>query len=485
MLFPVLLLAVAVASPAVARAQSSAVRWRTNLDAAKLEATQTNRLLLVHFWTNTCAPCKVVEQNVFSQPHVGAALEQDFVPVKIDADASPALARAFRIDRVPTEVVMTPQGNVVASLSVPDKPDAYLTQLQNLARHFRQASAGGTGAGQPQMHSAYAGLPVSAAAAPSMVDQRAAAPQAVPAAAPQVTTNPYVGAPGNTAPYGQAQPVYGQTTPDRYQQAAQSPPQVPAAAPPQAGIGGSTYAAPPTLPNNAMPRSYRNPLADAAPSSAAAGAANAQVAAPPAIAGVTPPPSAPANVQPAPPAVAGPTTPPVQSSLAAQTAPAAGPPTMSAAEIAAMAAAAAPAIKPPQPQVPQLPPGAPPYAFDGCCPVTLKTIKRWKIGDAQFGAIHRGRTYLFAGPVERDQFLADPDAYSPVFAGLDPVLLLDKQQSAPGSRQFGFEYGGSFYLFSCKESMDKFAASPHTYAAGVRQAMSRIDAATGADVIRR
>jgi YHS domain-containing protein len=134
------------------------------------------------------------------------------------------------------------------------------------------------------------------------------------------------------------------------------------------------------------------------------------------------------------------------------------------------------------PSAPQLPAGAPPAGLDGYCPVTLKSLRKWAPGNSAYGAIHRGRTYLFAGPRERDQFMADPDAYSPVFAGHDPVLLLDKKQSVPGKRQFGYEFDGRFYLFSSRETMEKFGASPEiarTYASGVRQAMNRIDAAGG------
>ena len=128
---------------------------------------------------------------------------------------------------------------------------------------------------------------------------------------------------------------------------------------------------------------------------------------------------------------------------------------------------------------PPLPANVPPLGFDGCCPVTLKTLNKWTAGSTAFGAIHRGRTYLFAGETERQQFLADPDSYSPVFAGLDPVLLLDQRQTVPGTRKYGFKYGNAFYLFSCAETRDKFEASPHTYAAGVRQAMAKVDGVAG------
>lgn len=123
-------------------------------------------------------------------------------------------------------------------------------------------------------------------------------------------------------------------------------------------------------------------------------------------------------------------------------------------------------------------------AFDGCCPVTLKLLNKWEPGNTAFGAIHRGRTYLFTGDEQRRQFLANPDSFSPVFAGYDPVLLLDRKQSVPGSRKFGFRYGDAFYLFSSAETRDRFQASPHTYAAGVRQAMARVDGGPSG-IIRR
>jgi YHS domain-containing protein len=138
----------------------------------------------------------------------------------------------------------------------------------------------------------------------------------------------------------------------------------------------------------------------------------------------------------------------------------------------------------PKPQELTTPAGTPPLAFDGFCPVSLKTLNRWVAGDRQYGAVHRGRTYMFAGAQQRDQFLADPDAYSPVFAGLDPVMLIDKQQAVDGKRSMGYRYGDAFYLFSSKESMQKFKEAPHAYAAGVRQAMNRIDAASGGTLRR-
>jgi len=434
----------AVVAPLAAVAESS-VRWRNNLDAAKIEATQSNRLLLLHFTRKSCGPCKYLDDNVFSQPHVGPAIEQQYVPVRIDSDTSPALASSFRIDRVPTEIILTPQGDVVANLPIPDKADAYLGQLQNVARHHAQTKAGaGGGSARPEVNSAYANLPVSAPAAAAQVnDQRAFGQVAANAPTnmqpPQTQGNPFVAAanpPQQNAAFGAAGQGAAPVAPPA------GPPLSQSAAKPYSPYGTVT----PAMPANAMPRSYRNTAEVAtAPSPPVAGAVAA--------------------------AAATPSVPPVEEAPVQ--------PTIAAAPSAATVAAA-PLMAPPQ-----LPAGAPPLGFDGCCPVTLKTIGRWSPGNPALGVVHRGRTYLFVSEAERQQFWADPDAYSPVFAGLDPVLLLEKQQSVEGSRRVGgFAYGGLFYLFSSEETKQRFAANPASYAAGVRQAMNRIDASEGG-VIRR
>jgi protein disulfide-isomerase len=423
--------------PVFARAQSPGIAWRNNLDTAKIEAARSGRLLLLHFWSPTCYPCKVLDQNVLSQPHVGAAVEREYVPVKIDAEAEVALARAFRIEHVPTDVVLTPQGNIVATLAAPKTPDDYLTQLQDLARHFRQTTMP-AGVGSATVNPAYAGLPGDGIAHATASNP----PYGGPASAPVLTT--YATAAGGGA-QAQANPYYSPGTPVTY--ATQPAPGASADASTSADAASGSA----VMPNNAMPQSYRNPMFSdptATPSDVAA-----SVAAPTAGVAVSGAPSGRQGVQ--------------NSAVAA---------------VPSQTTVAAPVVvakaKPP------LPPNCPPVGFDGCCPVTLKTLNRWTAGDTAFGAIHRGRTYLFAGEAERRQFLADPDGYSPVFAGFDPVLLLDKQQSVPGSRKFGYRYGGAFYLFCSKETMARFEASPQTYAAGVRQAMNRLDATAGGVMMR-
>jgi len=125
---------------------------------------------------------------------------------------------------------------------------------------------------------------------------------------------------------------------------------------------------------------------------------------------------------------------------------------------------------PPQPQI-QLPPGSPPLGLDGYCPVTVVERTQWALGDKAWGVVHRGRTYLFMGPEEQKKFWANPDLYSPVLSGNDPVLALDRQSVVAGRREFGVFLDKRIYLFADEHSRQVFEQNPRRYAAEVLQAM--------------
>jgi YHS domain-containing protein len=111
-----------------------------------------------------------------------------------------------------------------------------------------------------------------------------------------------------------------------------------------------------------------------------------------------------------------------------------------------------------------------PLALDGYCPVSLVEQQRWQVGDRRYGAIHRGRTYLFAGPEQQRKFLANPDRYSPAISGEDVVMALDHGQEVDGKRALGVEFQNRIYLFSSDASRQAFSQNPKRYAAEVLQA---------------
>lgn len=134
-----------------------------------------------------------------------------------------------------------------------------------------------------------------------------------------------------------------------------------------------------------------------------------------------------------------------------------------------------PALTPDQGLVPAS--QAPPTALEGYCPVTLLEQGKWKRSDPKFGAIHRGRTYLFATEAEQKKFLADPDAFSPVLSGFDAVAFSQHGHLVEGKRSYGLKYNKQIFLFADEASLQAFSKNPQAFAEQARQAMTR--AATG------
>ena len=44
-------------------AQQDAIHWHNDLESAKNVARENKRLVLVHFWTPSCVPCKGLRQT--------------------------------------------------------------------------------------------------------------------------------------------------------------------------------------------------------------------------------------------------------------------------------------------------------------------------------------------------------------------------------------------------------------------------------------
>lgn len=131
-------------------------------------------------------------------------------------------------------------------------------------------------------------------------------------------------------------------------------------------------------------------------------------------------------------------------------------------------AAGAPSIAPPTSTA--LRPGLPPLGLDGFSPVTLCEKQIWQRGVEQFGAIHQGRLYLFTSAAEQQRFLDNPEKYSPVMSGNDPVVALDQRQNVPGTRQNGYFYNGRIYLFASEATQKQFKQNPTRYSAPALQA---------------
>jgi YHS domain-containing protein/thiol-disulfide isomerase/thioredoxin len=452
----------------IARGQEQQIPWTTDFRQACQQGNQDRRLVLLHFYTDECEPCERVERNVFSRPEVAAAIARNYVPVKVHAAQNPELARRYQVTRFPTDVAVTPAGLEIHRSTSPQLAEHYV-ELCDL-----MALKAGVGTGQQwaanmqqvgQATLSQAGAAAQGAVAGGQQQWNQLGQQA--AGGIDQTR-------GSTQEWSQqaqdAANQFGQQTQtavQQYQRQAQGAAQQfqTKAADSVQRFQEQTQVAGQQVQNSAQQLGDRArstmsqwsmpPVGDLrAPAPAAAAA----------IAGANLPQAG---------AIVAPTQ---QSSMTNPffgQQPAASP---------GMAAA-----QPPSPSTSSFAPAAPreqqfiaasqapPVCLDGFCPVTLLETKKWKKADPQFGAIHRGRTYLFASAQQQTKFLANPDAFAPVLSGYDPVRLATTGQLVEGKRAHGLITNGDnrIFLFADEASLEQFKRSQRDFAEQAYQAMQR------------
>lgn len=490
-------LAACVSATCWATVAQAAVPWHPSLDQAQAAAAVSRRPVLVVFGASWSDASVALHEKTLANPEAIAIVTACFEPVKIDVDVDAALTKKMGVTYLPTACVIDQDERVLTSFDCPDSPASFVAAagkaVQDAAAARQSAAAVATAplaTGQlatTQPVTSIAAAPADAAVTtpPSMTKAPATQPTATTAA-----TQPAAAVQENEV----SRPLsrFSSSTPVAPAPASNWP-----AEPPTASLSATMPQSPAGAPSESSPASASPAITTAA--RPAIEPATAQ--APPSPAGMaswlgdSAQRSTPATPPPAPqpsaasPAVAvatyGSTPLPSSPASPAQTAKAADQseaekPKSSNAFLAAIqrpfsffastpkVEKAEPTTPPPVPAAASVDPyGTMPLGMEGYCPVTLAEKGQWVEGRAQWGARHRGRTYLFVGEPQQRAFLADPDRYAPALSGDDPVVAFDAGKSVPGQRRYGVTYQSRIYLFSSPDTRTTFSTNPQRYTARV------------------
>lgn len=437
--------------------------WATDFAQACQQANAQGKLVLLHFYSDDCPPCVRVEKNVFSQAAVAEAVGKSCVPVKVHVRKSPELATKYRVQQWPTDVFVTSAGQEVTRSVSPQSPDMYIAMTNSVA------ARAGVAAFKNQAHN-------------------------IAAAPPHTSPAPWAPAPQNVIAQVNAQadavaPWMAQGAADAKLQAQQSAQQIQQSA--QQFQQGATqqaqqawqYAqgqANQTMTNTTQAAQQATHTAQQTAQQSTQAAADAAKEiinryAQPMAAAATPPPAPSSAIAPTVAPASG--TMPWQVPAAAVAAPPASQPalTLPPANPPQVAPAEAnPALAP----SPAASATTYPIAMGGYCPVTLATEKKWKKGQPQFGVMHRRRTFLFTSEIEQKKFLLDPDRYTPVMTGYDPVKFMQTGELVDGSPAYSLTYRKEVYLFTSDAALKSFWQNPAQFTEGLRQAMSQQERGT-------
>ena len=462
----VALLIVCIGMPSIAMAQGvNDIPWLTNVEQAKQVALQENKLVLLHFEASWCRPCKALETYVFKSSAVKKAIAENVVPVRLDADVALDMVDEFEVSMVPYDVIITPGGRIVTERRSPSDSENYskmIASVSSASRSLEKEKLGPIAHQRETIQNQLIGQ--------NPTDFRAKGPQAESldlAKDGSLLKRRQESFSNATNSVRQTNPWVDttETSGSAARAAAPSASATRSAAPSGSATRGEVASVSDLQRNEFLGRE-RNWVA---PSQQTRRAKPERIVNSRYFDSIA---KREAQAKPDDEFV-------FDDQLAEST---------TTGEISSGHGN----FKTPEPQTPaativdvsvdspdllDLDPAPPEivtekFCLSGKCPVTLLTEGRWVDGDTQFGIVHRNRTYIFQNAEKLAQFRTDPDKYSPILAGYDPVVYEEEGTLVDGLVENGVFMGKTpeqkVVLFSDNASREKFQSSPQKYLEAIR-----------------
>jgi thiol-disulfide isomerase/thioredoxin len=97
-----------------------------SFEAASKQAAQSDKIVLVDFYTTWCGPCKMLDKTTWTDAAVIQLLEQKTVALRIDAEKEAALSKHYKIEAYPSVLLIKPDGTEIDRLVGYKEPKAFI-----------------------------------------------------------------------------------------------------------------------------------------------------------------------------------------------------------------------------------------------------------------------------------------------------------------------------------------------------------------------
>jgi thioredoxin-like negative regulator of GroEL len=140
-----------VAAAAAADPPKATVAWQNDLKAARKQALQTGRPMLIVFGAKWCTHCGKFEQNTLGNPTMAGYINREFIPVHLDFDKEQMAAEILEVEALPCTVILSPDADLLGRVVGAKAPKDFWEALQDAKdeqARIRQARLATTASGE-------------------------------------------------------------------------------------------------------------------------------------------------------------------------------------------------------------------------------------------------------------------------------------------------------------------------------------------------
>jgi thioredoxin-related protein len=114
------------------------VEWRPPSNRSFLEAHQTRKPVFIYMYLDGCPYCGMVEFNVFTNQAVVEVLNNEFVPIRMNAEDHGGNMLALGTNVVPSMAMLTPDGEHMLTIEGVIPVEKLYTVLRMVSEHTKK-----------------------------------------------------------------------------------------------------------------------------------------------------------------------------------------------------------------------------------------------------------------------------------------------------------------------------------------------------------
>ena len=122
-------------------AQGVSFETNPNWDSLLKKSSATGKLIFVDLYTDWCVPCKIMDQQVFSDPDFARYMEKNFINCKLNAERKLGykLNRLYKVDGYPTFLFIDGNGTLIYRSEGARPLSAFIRETENALSEQRDS----------------------------------------------------------------------------------------------------------------------------------------------------------------------------------------------------------------------------------------------------------------------------------------------------------------------------------------------------------